>query len=153
MCFKIETTCDMCSERIEEKVELCADGMAGRICVFAYVDMIRVELSKPRAGSRSYVDMRKHLQKFMNTGTCTSCAADMVEQLKSMLVRDSAGVQMELDPYSSKDNRFVEDLKMKLIKTSAVKMKTDTFEFDASQLSEIVDRSVKSVFRKNKPRS
>lgn len=81
MCHNVNKKCIMCMKAIKSDLSLCAEGMLGNICVIAPMGeiMIDVEMSHPRAGSRTYMNVRPYIVTVTQMDMCDDCMENAIE--------------------------------------------------------------------------
>lgn len=85
MCHILNKKCLMCSKKTNSSTSLCAEGMHGNICVITPMNemLVPVKISHPRAGSRTYVDMKPYITTIMEKDLCPDCVMNMTTDTKT----------------------------------------------------------------------
>jgi hypothetical protein len=83
MCYNAKKKCIMCSEETDLELNLCAEGMRGNICVIMPMQVsdckieckFDIKFSKPRAGSRMYINVKPFIATTTTKYVCDNCQA------------------------------------------------------------------------------
>lgn len=81
MCHNVNKKCIMCTKMMGFDLSLCADGMTGNICVITPMNelSVDVEISHPRVGSRTYINVRPYIVTVTQVDICNDCMMMMTE--------------------------------------------------------------------------
>ncbi|RHZ43840.1 uncharacterized protein CDV56_102291 [Aspergillus thermomutatus] len=70
------STCAMCSKEMQPEVNLCAEGTRGNICIIKPMNQnqiaFSVNISKPRGGSRTYINVKPFITVVTRMDVCDS---------------------------------------------------------------------------------
>lgn len=77
MCHNKIMNCTMCMHAVDNKIELCPDGLLGKMCVSMALNMpkivLDVKITHPRIQSVTYVDMAMYLATIVEWILCEDC--------------------------------------------------------------------------------
>lgn len=80
MCYNLNKKCAMCSKEMGSELNFCAEGMRGNICIITPLNQnqvtFNVRSSKPRGGSRTYINIKAFITAVTKMDVCDNCQKD-----------------------------------------------------------------------------